>query len=219
MRMAEPLTFIRQTFKTFKTTGAVAPSSAFLARAVVKGLPSSEKIPGDFSVLEVGCGTGSITAAIARRMNGHGRLTVYEINPSFVTHLKKRLDSEPCFAPMRGRIALVEGDIRELQAPPRFDAIISGLPFNNFHPEEVQGFLDHFCSLLAPDGTLSFFEYAAIRKIQIPFVGKEKRHRLRAIARVVEGFAERHQVAQEIVLRNLPPARARHFRLCALPPT
>lgn len=212
MGIREPVAFLRQTFSTFNTTGAVAPSSSYLARAMVKHLPDDKDIPADFKVLEVGPGTGAFTAAIARKMNGCGSLQVYEINSSFVAHLKARVESEPDFQSMRGRMQITEGNILELRPESKFDAIISGLPFNNFTPPDVRGFLDHFKTLIKPGGTLTFFEYVAVRELQMPFVSAARRERLRGIAKVVNEFANAHQFDQKKVILNVPPARARHLR-------
>lgn len=209
--MREPIAFFKQTLKSFRTTGAIAPSSPFLGRAIVKLLPKKGHFPKHFRVLEVGPGTGPFTAALAKRMNGQGQLDLWEINPDFVAHLRRRIDSDAAFASMRHNIHLHQGDIRDLPAQPTFDAIVSGLPFNNFSAEEVRGFLEHFRSLLKLGGTLSYFEYVAIRRLQAPFVGKERRTRLKGISDVVETFSRAHQVKSIIVPINIPPARVRHL--------
>lgn len=215
MVMHEPVTFLKQTLKTFRTTGAIAPSSPFLGRAMVKQLPRTGHFPADFRVLEVGPGTGPITEVVAKRMHGQGHLELWEINPDFVEHLRRRIEKQKCFEPMRARIHIEQGDIRSKVAGPHYDAILSGLPFNNFSPDEVTGFLEHFRALLKPGGTLSYFEYVAIRKLQAPFVSKERRVRLKVISQVVEEFAREHQLKSDIVPINFPPARVRH--LCFRP--
>ena len=204
--------FIKQTFSTFRTTGAVAPSSRFLARAMVQALPPVEKITSDVRVLEVGAGTGSFTCEIAKRLIHDGHLTVYEINPDFVHHLRNRMIKESTFQALGKRVELVEGDILKLDQKQHYDAIVSGLPFNNFTPDEVNCFLEHFKTLLKPGGTLTFFEYFGIRPIQMPFVGHEKRQRLKGIAQIINKMVDEHQFHQRVVPLNLPPARARHFR-------
>ena len=116
---------------------------------------------------------------------------------------------------MRERIRIHAGDVLRLPARPAYDAIVSGLPFNNFTPEEVQGFLAHFKALLKDGGTLSFFEYCAIRRLQAPFVGRERRLRLEGIERVVTEFARTCHARDQIVPINIPPARVRHLRFTA----
>jgi phosphatidylethanolamine/phosphatidyl-N-methylethanolamine N-methyltransferase len=60
---AEHLEFFRQYRHRFQTTGAVAPSSRFLARALARPL---QQHAGPCRVLEVGPGTGAVTRRIAR---------------------------------------------------------------------------------------------------------------------------------------------------------
>jgi len=215
MGIGAPIAFFKQTLQAFKTTGAVAPSSSFLAQAMVAQLPLAEAIPDDFRVLEVGPGTGAFTKALAQRLHRHGRLDLYEINPAFVRHLRQRLESEQVFIRMQGRIQLHEGDVMQLPARAQYDAMVSGLPFNNFMPGEVRHFLEHFRTLLRDGGTLSYFEYSAIRKLQAPFVSRARRMRLEGIEHVVTEFARSGQAHDQLVLINLPPARVRHLRLGA----
>ena len=47
--------------------------------------------------------------------------------------------------------------------PGKYDVIVSGLPLNNFSPADVERILAVLCGRLAPRGTLSFFEYIAMR--------------------------------------------------------
>ena len=207
-----PITFIRQSFRDFRTTGAVAPSSPFLARAMVKGLPRRDEIPEHFRVLEVGPGTGSVTEALAARLAHRGRLDLCELSEEFAGHLRERLRKERRFHRLDGRIRLFQADVREL--PPRalYDVVVSGLPFNCFSAPEVRELLGHFRGLMKPHGTLTFFEYVGIRKLQAPFVGPQRRQHLKEVGRVVKEFAREYQFEDEIVTLNLPPARVRHLR-------
>jgi len=205
-----PITFIRQSLKDFRTIGSLTPSSSFLARGIARNLP--EHIGDDYRVLEVGPGTGSLTRAIVRRMNGHGHLDLWELSPAFCTVLRKRLAEDPLFRRMQSRVLVHEGDVRSLPPEPRYNAIISGLPFNNFRPEEVQGFLEHFRALLKPKGALVWFEYVAIRQLKAVFVDKARREQLQGIRDVTRRFCRGHQYRQEIIAINFPPARIRHLR-------
>ncbi|MCY3018848.1 MAG: methyltransferase domain-containing protein [Planctomycetota bacterium] len=205
-----PITFIKQSIKDFRNTGSLAPSSQFLARAMARSLP--EHIPDDYRVLEVGPGTGSITSEIVKRMNGRGHLDLFEISPTFCKVLRRRLADEPEFRRMRSRVVVHQGDVRSLPPHPRFNAIISGLPFSNFRPEEVQGFLEHFRALLKPKGALIWFEYVALRRIQSVFVSKTRREQLRGVAAVTRRFVRSHPHRQEIIAINFPPARVLHLR-------
>ena len=205
-----PITFIKQSIRDFKNTGALAPSGAFLARAIAKCLP--EQTDNDYRILEVGPGTGAVTGEIVKKMDGDGHLDLWEISPAFCTHLRKRIAQEKAFVRMNSRIDVHEGDVRDLEAKPRYDAIIAGLPFTNFEPPEVQGFLEHFQALLKPNGALIWFEYVAIRKIQSPFVSKARREKLKRVGDVTARFIRAHQFKQQIIPINIPPARIRLLR-------
>ncbi len=212
MAQFAPVTFLKQTINAFHTTGAIAPSSSFVAREMIRAMPDSASIPENYRVLEVGPGTGPFSAEIAQRMNGRGQFDVYEINPEFVAHLQERIDREACFQPMRAKIKLCLGNVMELDAPGTYDAIVSGLPFNIFAPDDVRKFFEHFRALARKGGTLSFFEYVGVRPLQKPFVSKERRHRVKQIAGIVQEFANAYQYDEKIVLPNMPPARVRHLR-------
>jgi phospholipid N-methyltransferase len=110
-----------------------------------------------------------------------------------------------------------QGDVRHLKEEHTYDAIISGLPFNCFTPGEVRGFIEHFRFLLKPGGTLTWFEYVGIRKLQAPFVSPARRAQLRAIHEVTHEFVGRHQFNEHIIPVNLPPARVRHLRFGKAP--
>jgi phosphatidylethanolamine/phosphatidyl-N-methylethanolamine N-methyltransferase len=207
-----PITFIRQSLKDFRNTGSIAPSSPFLARAMVECLPRRDHVPEGYRVLEVGPGTGPFSRAAARRLALRGQLDLYEISELFAQHLQDCIASDACFKSLRGRVRVFCADVREVPAEPVYDAVISGLPFNNFTPAEVRQFLNHLSAVLKPGGTLTFFEYVGIRRLQAPFVSQTRRSNLREIGKVVKEFSQKHQFRQKIVPLNLLPARVRHLR-------
>ena len=70
-----------------------------------------------------------------------------------------------------------------------------------------------FERLLAPGGTLTFFEYTWIRQLKTPFVNKSERRRLYRVGHLVGSFVRKHQISQANVLVNVPPATVRHLRI------
>lgn len=210
MATGNPFQFLKESLRNFRTTGALAPSSRFLARGIARQIPRD--IPEDFKILEVGAGTGAITVELARRLNGRGHLACWELSPDFCQQLRTLIETHDAFKAMDGHLDVHEGDVLKLPRKPQFDMIVSGLPFNCFHPDEVREFLEHFRGMLQPNGLLVWFEYVAIRKIQQPFVGKARREQLKGISEVMRAFLQRHQHGQEIIPMNFPPARIRHLR-------
>src|SRR5581483_5471549 len=73
--------FFREFRRHFPATGAILPSSRFLARALVRPLRSPRPA---CRILEVGPGTGSVTREIVWRMQSGDRLDAVEINGRFV---------------------------------------------------------------------------------------------------------------------------------------
>src|SRR5215472_6456774 len=98
---AECGNFFRECRRHFHTTGAILPSSRFLARALVRPLRSPRSA---CRILEVGPGTGSVTCEIARRLLAGDRLDAVEINAHFVDLLERRLRQERVFLRCRDQV-------------------------------------------------------------------------------------------------------------------
>ncbi|MFN3649175.1 MAG: class I SAM-dependent methyltransferase [Armatimonadota bacterium] len=210
MASGNVFTFLKEAVRDFHTTGAVAPSSPMLSRAVAGNLP--QRPSNELRILEVGPGTGPVTAEIVKRLDGGGRLELWEISPSFCDVLRKKATEDPDYRKLGDRLSVHEGDVRDLPKQPTYDYIVAGLPYSNFEPEEVQGFLNHFRDISKSGGILLWYEYVAVRNLQMPFVSPARRARLRRIEEITNGFARQHQFRLQYVPLNIPPARIRHLR-------
>jgi phospholipid N-methyltransferase len=202
--------FIRECRTHFRHTGALLPSSRFLARALVKEL-RVPRSPG--RILEVGPGTGSVTREIARLLLPGDRLDAVEINGRFVDLLQRRVANERAYLHCRDQVRIVHAAVEELPGDGSYDFIVSGLPLNNFPPELVRKVLQAYDRLLKPGGTLTYYEYVFIRQLKTPFANRMERRRLYRVGRVVGEFIRAHQVRRERVFMNVPPAIVRHLRL------
>jgi phospholipid N-methyltransferase len=200
--------FLEQWRRNFTTTGAIMASSRGLARAMTANIR-----PGDAPqrILEAGPGTGVFTEEIARRMGPHDRLDIYEINAAFASYIERRIEQDPAFAGLEGRIHLHRTDILDLPADATFDRIVSSLPLNNFEPSSVRRIFDTFFAHLSPGGILSYFEYAFVRTLKSWVSGGPERRRLRGVDRVTAEYLQQFQVRSDPVVLNLPPAVARHL--------
>ena len=94
--------------------------------------------------------------------------------------------------------------------------IVSGLPLNNFSVELVERLLTKLRRLLAPSGTLSFFEYVAIRRVKAAVSRQAERKRLQAIGRALDEILAAHEIGRNCVLANVPPAWVHHVRFVEL---
>jgi phospholipid N-methyltransferase len=207
---SEYRSFFREFRHNFHHTGAILPSGPFLARALVRPL-RGQRPPA--RILEVGPGTGAVTAEIARRMLPDDRLDAVEINPAFARLLEQRIAGERVFAPHREQIQVINAPVEQLIGESVYDFIISGLPLNNFTSAEVRSVFAAFRRLVRPDGLLSYFEYTFVRQLKAPFVGRGERRRLVRIGWLLGRFVRAHQVRRERVLLNVPPATVRQLRL------
>ena len=104
-----------------------------------------------------------MTSHIVARMGPEDRLDLVELNDTFVSRLRHRLANEPAFQAVADRTRIYHCPVEDLAAQSSYDVIVSGLPFNNFTPPKVEKILGTLHGLLRPSGTLSFFEYIAIR--------------------------------------------------------
>ena len=89
--LADHLAFFTQFRETFMTTGAIAPSSRFLARAMTAPLA---RRTGPIRVLEIGPGTGAVTDHLVRLLQPDDQFDLVELNPKFVEILQDRFGSQ-----------------------------------------------------------------------------------------------------------------------------
>jgi phosphatidylethanolamine/phosphatidyl-N-methylethanolamine N-methyltransferase len=202
--------FFREFRRHFRTTGAVLPSSRFLARALTTQLRQPRSAA---RILEVGPGTGSVTRAIARRMGEGDRLDAIEINDHFVEMLRDRLVTDKAFQHCQDQIEVIHGALEDLVGDSVYDFIVSGLPLNNFPVAQVREIFATYVRLLKPGGTLSYFEYPLVRQLKWPLVDRLERRRLFRVGRVMRGYIQEFQIRREQIFINVPPATVRHLQI------
>lgn len=225
--------FWRQFRDAYHSTGAVLPSGRALARALshyvrepgeaadgeaasaagTNGFQSAPIAPAPRRrILEVGPGTGAVTAQIVVDLRPGDQLDLVERNDQFVAHLRDRVATAESFQSAADRITLLHAAVEDLPQDRPYDLIISGLPLNNFTVESVREILTKMSTLLAPGGTLSFFEYVAVRRVKSFVSGRADRERLTRISRLFREVLSSTEVRRDLVLANLPPAWVHHVR-------
>jgi len=207
--LSEYRVFFGQFWRAYHTTGAISPSSRWLATALARYVPEGQ---GARRILEVGPGTGAVTQSIVRKLRPADRLDLVELNETFVANLRERFRSDPAFVAVADRTEVIHRSVEDLPQSPTYDAIVSGLPLNNFSTDLVQRLLLAFGNLLKPGGTLSFFEYVAVRPARAAVSGRADKRRLREIGEVLGKLCEAGEFRRECVLRNFPPAWVHHVR-------
>jgi phosphatidylethanolamine/phosphatidyl-N-methylethanolamine N-methyltransferase len=211
MELSTRRVFIESAARDFRRTGAVVPSSRALAQAMTAEL--SRQYCQGASVLEVGAGTGSITEEIVRYLGEGDRLDVCEIDRKFAGIIKKRLKVDPCFRGVTASVRVINRPVEAFTRRPRYDFILSCLPFTNFEPDAVRNIFELYRSLLRPGGICSFYEYILVRKAARLMSGRpEGRRRVGEVGRVVREYIERYAYRHQVVLLNFPPAMVHHIR-------
>ncbi|WP_406088061.1 class I SAM-dependent methyltransferase [Kitasatospora purpeofusca] len=219
--------FLSEALRTFRLTGAVAPSGADLVNALT--VPATSRPDRPLSVLEVGAGTGVVTRRLVRVLRAGDRLHVVEPNPRFAERLRSdeelarrgtglglrlstcRVQDLPgCGPPAAGDGGRDDG--RSGAAAERYDVIVSGLPFTNFEPVEVRHILDLYLRLLVPGGELTYFGYLGTSAARLLSSGPRQSARHRAVVRLLRGFEGEYGLGSRVVWRNVPPARAHLLR-------
>lgn len=180
-------TFLKEFCRNWQSVGAIAPSSPALAERMMEaaGVWQAKR------VLELGPGTGALTAAIADAMPHDATCLGIELNESFVRDLRPRFPS------MRFECACAQEFDFSTILPPgeKFDAVISGLPWTAFPPTLQKAILDNVLPHVAIGGCFATFAYWGFH--QLPS-GRRFRRLLHDLTHGVE--------TSRVVWNNLPPA-------------
>lgn len=185
----EQVRFIGALAKSPKTIGAIAPTSAETADLMASHITYSASLP----VLELGPGTGAITAAILRRGVSEQNLFAVEYDVKFCRQLRTKLP----------HATIIEGNAFDLDTAlaayedQQFDCVISGLPLLNFDASLRQKFLKGALKRIAKGRPLIQFSYG----IHAPIEPEDKSIKVDR---------------SRWVIRNLPPARVWTYRYRAL---
>jgi phosphatidylethanolamine/phosphatidyl-N-methylethanolamine N-methyltransferase len=103
-------------------------------------------------------------------------------------------------------------DVLKWQPGYRYDAIVSGLPFNAFEAPFVDQITKRYGQLLAPTGTLSFFEYLWIPKIRNFFLSGNEKDSYAKTRKTILDFVDRYRFDEEDVYFNLTPAKVYYLQ-------
>jgi len=192
IRSSETSMFLVNWVKHPIETGALAPSSRRLARAMCETM-----YLGDNSVVvELGPGTGPFTKEILRIQGGHTNTTylAFELSDEFVALLQKNFPAQKDnFIKESAEKIVDELKKRKLDYA---DTVISGLPWAIFPAELQRGIMDQVKLALRPGGRFCTFAY--LQGLVLP-AGQRFKNMLQD---VFEGDVER----SNIVWKNLPPA-------------
>jgi phosphatidylserine decarboxylase len=201
--------FLGGALKNIHEVGSILPSSRAVARAMTGPM---RRRPAPRRILEVGAGTGPITASIVEQMQPGDHLDIYEINPKFTAFLSRRFDTEPRFHRVAAQTTIRTAGVESIERVPTYDIIISAIPFTAFPPQMVERFFETYRQILKPDGILTYIEFAFGRAILRMLAKGNEKERLKAVDRVVQRYNREFQFGHRFVPFNAPPARIRSLR-------
>ena len=185
--LSDTTLFLQEWLVNPQRTGSVVPSSRQLAAAMARWLPRN---PESF-VLELGPGTGAVTAALLKRGMREDRLVAIENNPNLTKLLHKRF---PQAQIITGDAWHMDTLLRDLREPVEtVGAVISSLPLLNFPKDQVEALAQKIRAMLEPKGNWVQYSYR-IDKLRPRGASSFRLH------------------ASKIVWLNFPPARVSVFR-------
>ena len=106
--------FFRQFRQRFETTGAIAPSSRFLARSMTSFLAARD-LSKPVRVLEIGPGTGPVTESIVKLLQPGDVFDLVELNEEFVSILKARFENERDWQRVRAQATIHQLPVHQPQ--------------------------------------------------------------------------------------------------------
>jgi len=179
---SDTVLFLKQLIQHPREISAAIPSSRRLARAMAAAVPD---ISGP--IAELGPGTGRITEALLERGANPANLSLFEINPTFASHLSAKYPNLTVHnRPAQDMVAVGLSNL---------GAVVSGLPLLSI-PEQIQHeIIRASFHALAPQGVCVQFTYGP--KLPIP-------------PEIIEEFSLKHR-RHSVVLGNLPPAQVLVF--------
>jgi len=184
-RLDDEVRFLRSWMEKPLHMGAVMPSGRFLARTMAAYVDTNAAGP----VIELGPGTGAITAALLDHGVDPRRLVLVEFNPSFCALLRERY---PLATVVQGDAYRLRDSLWDVLSMPA-TAVVSGLPLVTKPMLTRMKLIRDAFNLLEPGAPFVQFTYSVAPPIpkSLPGVTTE---------------------ASERIWMNLPPARVWVYR-------
>jgi phospholipid N-methyltransferase len=144
-------------------------------------------------ILELGPGTGAITAEIVSAMYKGDTLDIVEIDSSFYRQIcnlyKDRLG-----------VRVFGMDVLDFQAEAPYDVILSSIPYEQIPESITDKIWARKLELARPGATITYYKYYRFNHFSSDF---EK------------SINKRYCTREKLILRNVPPAIAYHLTLPA----
>ncbi len=172
--------------KDLKQVGAVAPSSKFLAKDLVKQLKADLRRTDctSLNILEIGPGTGPLTKEITSLVRPKDHVDVVEIHDHFFEVIDRKFSGS--------NVRVHHEDILQFNTGRSYDYIFSSLPYEAMPEELIRQIWKKKLDLCSKNAYICYFKYVSFRKFKCNFE---------------ELLVRKYQSNKKIVLLNLPPAK------------
>jgi phosphatidylethanolamine/phosphatidyl-N-methylethanolamine N-methyltransferase len=169
------------------TVGSAVPSSPALAARIASHVP----VPGEGLVVELGAGTGPITAGLLKRGVSLERLISIELAPNLASILRTEF---PGLRVIEGDACTFSSLVEKTLGPghPPITCVVSSLPLRSLPAGVVTAIMGEIESILPPGGRYIQFTYDI--RPRVPEHLKNFRH-----------------LGSSVVWLNVPPARVDVF--------
>jgi phospholipid N-methyltransferase len=138
--------------KAFLTQGkriaSFAPSSRFMARKILDGIDWANTR----TIVELGAGTGPITAEMVKKARSDTKLIVIELDPTLCGRLRDRFRDTPNVEVILGD-ATKFGELLAEREIPKVDHVLSGLPLPSFPAMARDAILEISAKTISEGGT------------------------------------------------------------------
>jgi phospholipid N-methyltransferase len=159
-RLPAGLLFGRTFLRHPRMLGSAVPSSRFLISRVLRQADWS----GSRVVVEAGPGVGTLTTAILARQGGNAALVAFEMNSTFVAHLRNRI-GDPRLTVVHRSAAEAEPALAQRGIGP-VDVLVSAIPLSRMPSPARLDLLGGWRRLLRPGGVLVV--YAQFTRSALP---------------------------------------------------
>jgi phospholipid N-methyltransferase len=147
------LLFGRTFLRHPRMLGSVVPSSRFLISRILRQADWGRTRV----VVEAGPGVGTLTTAILDRLHHDGTVVAFEMNRTFVTHLRGEI-ADPRLAVLH-RSAADAGPALAERGTGRVDLLVSGIPLSGLARQARLDLVAGWRQLLSPGGVMVVYQF------------------------------------------------------------
>jgi len=210
-RIQNTYIFVKKFFTDPVHTGAILPSSPYLAQEITKQLRKKiESTVTPLTVLEVGAGTGVFTQEIIKLLRPQDTLDTVELDESMSEILEETFSDDD-------NVTVIHGSILDFDpGNKKYDIIISGLPFNSLPEGVVKKIINQYENkFLKKNGSISYFEYlycAKIKEWYLSMFNQEDHESFNRLRKTIRLLHNGFKISSNTTWFNFPPALTYHLK-------